>query len=102
MVSVVITTRNEERNLRNCLLSVRAQSYPQERIEIIVVDNNSTDRTVEIAREFTPQVFTMGPERSAQRNHGIIEKARGDVVLYLDADMILAPETIAAGVAAMR
>jgi len=91
-VSVIVTTKNEEKNIENCLKSVKNQTYPADKIEIIVVDNNSTDRTVEIAKQFTDKVFTKGPERSAQRNYGI-ENASGEYILYLDADMILS-ETV--------
>jgi len=65
------------------------QTYPQNRIEIIVVDNNSTDKTKEIARRYTKKVYNKGPERSAQRNYGMLEKARGKYVMYLDADFTL-------------
>jgi glycosyltransferase involved in cell wall biosynthesis len=91
LVSVVITTKNEEKNIRNILESLKIQSYKN--IEIIVVDNNSTDRTKEIAQEYTDKVFNKGPERSSQRNFGV-KQARGEYVLILDADMILAPEVI--------
>lgn len=87
-VSIVLTTRNEEKHISSCLESVRRQDYPAEKFEIIVVDNNSADRTKEIASRFTPLVFDCGPERSAQRNFGI-EHARGKYILYLDADMTL-------------
>lgn len=87
-VSIVVTTRNEERHISSCLESVLRQDYPREKMEIIVVDNSSTDRTKEIASRFTPSVFDHGPERSAQRNFGIAQ-ARGRYILYLDADMTL-------------
>ncbi|MBU4338204.1 glycosyltransferase [Patescibacteria group bacterium] len=45
LVSIVITTKNEERNIANCLESVLRQTYFCGKIEIIVVDNNSTDKT---------------------------------------------------------
>jgi len=88
LVSVVITTKNEEKNIENCLRSIKEQTYPQELIEIIVVDNNSTDRTKEIARKYTDKVYDKGPERSAQRNYGI-NLSKGEYFLFLDADMIL-------------
>jgi glycosyltransferase involved in cell wall biosynthesis len=91
---VVITTKNEEKNIANCLESIKRQTYPQNRIEIIVVDNNSTDGTKEIARKYTKKVYNKGPERSAQRNYGMIEKAKGKYVMYLDADMILSSTVI--------
>ena len=87
LVSVVITTKNEEKNIGNCLQSVAEQSYGN--IEIIVVDNISTDKTKEISRKYTDFVFDKGPERSAQRNFGMINIASGKYVMFLDADMIL-------------
>ena len=92
-VSVIITTRNEEKHIKNCLESITKQTYPQDRIEAIVVDNNSTDKTKEIALTYTSKVYNFGPERSAQRNQGI-RQAQGKYILYLDADMRLSPGVI--------
>jgi len=96
LVSVVITTKDEEKNIRNCLESIQAQTWAN--IEIIVVDNESSDKTQSIANEYTDKVFTKGPERSAQRNYGMFEKASGDYVIYIDADMILSPILIESSV----
>ena len=43
LVSVIITTKNEEKNIANCIESVLRQTYPCDKIEIIVVDNNYID-----------------------------------------------------------
>lgn len=102
LISITITTRNEASNIENCLKSIKAQSYPQDRIETIVVDNGSSDGTKDIARKYTDKVFDKGPERSAQRNYGMLEKSSGEYVMYLDADMILAPGVLAACVKAME
>lgn len=91
LVSVVITTKNEEKNIETCIKSILEQSYPKEKIEIIIVDNNSSDKTKELAQKYTDKVFNKGPERSAQRNYGLLEKSFGEYLLYLDADMILSP-----------
>lgn len=93
LVSVVITTKNEEKNISNCLESIKNQTYPREKIEIIVVDNRSSDKTVKIARTYTRQVFQKGPERSAQRNYGL-QRANGEYLMFLDADMILSGNVI--------
>lgn len=93
LISVIITTRNEQKYIQNCLDSVKKQTYPAENIEIIVVDNNSIDGTKDIAREYTDKIYNCGPERSAQRNLGG-EQAAGKYVIYLDADMILSEEVI--------
>ena len=86
LVSVIVTTKNEERNIRACLESVVQQSMAS--LEVIVVDNNSEDQTSEIAKQYGAKVFKLGPERSAQRNYGV-ENAQGKYILYLDADMRL-------------
>ena len=101
LVSITITTRNEAANIENCLKSILAQTYPHERLEIIVVDNSSTDATKAIALRYTPKVFDKGPERSAQRNCGMLEKSAGEFVMFLDADMIMAPGLVEACVKAM-
>lgn len=94
IVSVVIPTYNEERNIENCLRSVQAQTYPKECIEIIITDSErSVDRTRELAQKYTPLVFIKGRERSAQRNF-CFERARGEYVIYIDADMTLHPDLL--------
>lgn len=93
IASVIVTAKNEERHIGNCLESVKKQAYPRESIEIIVVDNNSSDKTKEIALGYTDKVYNCGPERSAQRNYGV-KQARGRYILYLDSDMALSPDVI--------
>ena len=92
LVTVVVTTRNEEQNIGNCLRSVLLQDYPS--IEVIVVDNNSNDDTKKIAQSFSVEVFNYGPERSAQRNFGLIQIGSGKYGMYIDADMILTPSLV--------
>ena len=91
-VSVIVTTKNEEKNIRRCLESIINQSVDVR--EIIIVDNESSDKTVEIARRYTEKIYQCGPERSAQRNFGIKSCATGKYVMYLDADMILSRRCI--------
>ena len=88
-LSVVISTRNEADNIANC---IRAFDAVREDVEIIVVDNNSTDGTKRIAADLGAKVLDKGPERSAQRNLGW-RTATADWVVILDADMIL-PEAL--------
>lgn len=100
LVSVVITTKNEEKNIENCLLSIKEQTYTE--IEIIVVDNYSTDKTIELSRKYTDKVFEKGPERSAQRNFGILEMSKGKYAMFVDADMIFAPSLVEACVQSLE
>lgn len=97
LVSVVITTKNEASHIGRCLESIKHQQTESE-IEIIVVDNFSSDETRKIAEQYTPYVFLKGPERTSQRNFGLIEKARGYYATFLDADMIATPNLIGAAV----
>ena len=91
LVSIVVTTKNEEESINRCLRSIKNQTYPN--TEILVIDNNSEDKTKEIARRYTKKVFNLGPERSSQRNAGV-QKAKGEYIIYLDADMRLEPKLI--------
>ncbi|MFC1625812.1 glycosyltransferase family 2 protein [Patescibacteria group bacterium] len=95
LVSVVITTKNEANNIFRILHSIKNQSYRS--IEIVVVDNNSTDDTVKMAKEFSSKVYNYGPERSAQRNYGAA-KSKGKYLLFLDADMELTRDVVKSAV----
>src|SRR3989344_687806 len=86
LISVIIPTKNSEKFLEACLKSIKNQTYKN--IEIIVVDNNSTDKTNDIARKYTNLVFTKGRERSEQRKFGG-DIAKGRILIHIDSDMIL-------------
>ena len=87
-VSFVVPTRNSSRTLRRCLESIRDQTGGG--VECIVVDNHSTDGTLETAQLLADKALVGGPERSAQRNLGAGE-ASGQILVFIDSDMILAP-----------
>lgn len=91
LVSIVIPTKNSEEFLEDCLKSIKKQTYKN--IEIIVVDNNSTDKTKKIAQRYTKSVFNKSPERSAQRNFGA-SKSKGDYLFFIDSDMELSEKVV--------
>lgn len=91
LVSVIIPTKNSARTIEACLTSVKNQDYKN--IEIIVVDNFSTDGTQEIAKKYTEKVYERWPERTAQKNYAI-KKAQWEYFLFIDGDMILEEGTI--------
>ncbi len=91
LVSIVVGVKNGERTIEKFLECCKNQTYKN--IEIIVVDNFSADKTLEIAKKYTDKVFTKGPERSAQRNFGI-QNSAGEYILVLDADMYLSKNVI--------
>jgi glycosyltransferase involved in cell wall biosynthesis len=79
-------------------VSIRAQTYKN--IELVVVDNFSTDTTAAIAKKYTEKFFEKGPERSAQRNYGAAQ-ATGEYVVFIDSDMELTETVIASCVEKM-
>lgn len=91
IVSVIVTTKNNTATLNKCLASIKAQTYPQ--VELVIVDNFSTDDTLEIAKKYTKKAYTKGPERSTQRNYAV-QEATGDYIAIIDSDMILSPAVI--------
>jgi len=100
LATLVITTKNEEKNVDNVMKSIKAQTY--ENIEIILVDNGSEDKTKKLALKYTDKVYDKGPERSAQRNYGMITKSKGKYVMFIDCDMILSPNLVKESVKAME
>ncbi|MFZ0130230.1 MAG: glycosyltransferase [Candidatus Dormiibacterota bacterium] len=99
VVSVVVTTRNSGQMLGACLASIRGQTYTA--VELIVVDNHSSDDTLTVAARYADQVVTIGPERSAQRNHGA-SLTTGAALLFVDADMVLDPGVVAEGISLLH
>lgn len=91
-ISAIVPTRNSGRTLAACLGSLRHQTHPD--VEIIVVDNASSDDTPALGRRMAHVFADRGPERSAQRNHGA-ELATGEIVLFIDSDMVLEPTVLA-------
>lgn len=91
LVSVVVPTFNSERFLEKCLASVREQTYAN--VEIIVVDNHSTDRTKEIAEKYQAKTISIDAKRSEARNIGGKE-AKGEWVFFVDSDMELGASVI--------
>ena len=79
-LSVVIIAGNEEKNITDCLESVKWAD------EIIFVDSESTDRTREIANKYTPKVFIKKWEGFVEQRKFSLEKASYDWVLSIDAD----------------
>ncbi len=91
LVSVIIPTKNSERTIRPCLESVCAQTYRN--FEIVVVDNFSSDATVQIAKEYADLVLLAGPERTSQVKLGAAN-SKGDFIYKIDSDFVLEPSVL--------
>ena len=101
-VSVIVAARDEEENIQNCLTSLNNLNYPEGKIQIIIVDDKSTDSTGEIVNEFIKDKakFLMVV---TQKNIGElkgktlaiangIEQATGEIIMTTDADCVVAPD----------
>lgn len=84
-VSIVIPTKNEEKNLPSLLHSIKAQTFTD--IEIIVADAGSTDQTAQLATYLGAKVVKGGMPGPG-RNRGA-EAAKGDIIIFFDADVYL-------------
>jgi len=85
-ISFIIPTYNAERHLVSCLESIRNQGYPQERVEILVIDGGSQDTTLEIAPRFNCKILK-NPKRLAEYGVQIgMQEARGNFLVVFAAD----------------
>jgi mycofactocin glycosyltransferase len=88
-VSVIIPTKDRREELVECLESVFAQDYPEDKVEVIVIDDGSNDRTGDLVRTFPCRFITNNKSRgqSYSRNLGTKE-ANGEFLAFLDSDCV--------------
>lgn len=94
-LSIVVSVRNAKDNLRESLAAIRQSSLPRDTYELIVVDDASTDGSAAIAARYADTVVRLtgraaGPAYA--RNRGV-EQARGPVVAFVSADVLVRPNT---------
>jgi cellulose synthase/poly-beta-1,6-N-acetylglucosamine synthase-like glycosyltransferase len=105
-VSVVVACRNEEKNITTLLRSLAEQNYPADLLEIIVVNDNSTDRTPIVVSEFIAEhrrhpgidiklIYNPFQGKKSAIRHGVTKSA-GEFILMTDADCVVAPGWVSA------
>lgn len=93
LVSIIIPCRNEEKIIGKCLDSILAQEYPKEKLEVLIVDGMSTDKTREIVKEYTEKYDFIRLINNAKltapagMNNGI-EEAKGQAIIIMGAHAI--------------
>src|ERR1700751_469378 len=97
-ISVLINTYNHERYIEQAIVSVLEQYFPAEEIEILVVEDGSTDRKPEIVKKFVPRVRYLRKENGGQASafNACIPELHGCVVSFLDGDDWWAKKKLAA------
>src|ERR1700720_2397081 len=95
--SIIIPAYNEEQYLPRLLNSIAAArsnySGGRDAIEVIVADNDSTDRTAEVAKAHGARVVTVAKRRIAAARNGGGHAARGEIVCFIDGDSAVHPQT---------
>lgn len=101
IATVIVAARNEEKNIGICLTSLDKLIYPQNKLEIILVDDSSNDNTAKIITEFIsdkPKFKLIKPEKDfgstigkARAIANAIEIAKGEIILTTDADCEVSP-----------
>lgn len=94
LVSVLINNYNYGRFLSACIQSALCQDYPE--IEIIVVDDGSTDNSVEAAKSFGPRIVLIEQQNSGQGGaySTAFSRAKGEIVMFLDSDDLLGSHVV--------
>jgi len=96
-LSVILIVRNEEKNIRRCLESVKWAD------EMILVDQSSTDRTTAIALEYTDKIFVTESKNTSEPDREFaVSKTRNDWVFLIDADEVRAKLTYEVCIPAVR
>lgn len=98
-VSIIVPAYNEEKLIGRCIESLLNLDYPKEKLEIIVVDDCSTDRTYEVAKRYEPKGVRVvrtpanGGCAAKTKNYGL-RFATGEVIGFLDSDSFVEPDTL--------
>ncbi len=92
-ISVIVPVHNGSKYIARCLEALRGSSY--ESFEIVVVDDASTDNTVQICRDLGVTVTGLSAQSgpASARNHGA-KKARGEILLFIDSDVLVYENTV--------
>ncbi len=102
-VSVVVPAYNTESMMELCIKSLLSQTYPKDRYEIIIIDNNSTDDTASIIKKY-PVIYLSETEIQspyAARNKGI-KHAKGEIIAFTDSDCVADKDWISNAIVAFE
>ena len=97
-ISIVIPVFNEEQYLAQCLESIQTLDYPLNKLEVLLVDNGSTDKSVDIAKQYGFKVIVKTDVNvGGVRNWGV-KNTTGEVIVFLDSDCVVNPNWLKDGI----
>ncbi len=88
-ISVVISAYNEEKSLTKCLDAITNQTFPRQDYEIIVVDNNSKDKTAQIAKSYGARVIKEERQGNTYAVSTGLNNAQGEIIASTDSDTVV-------------
>ena len=101
MISVIVCAYNEEKLITHCLQALANQNFPTSEFEVVIIDDESTDNTSKLCKEFISNLDQKGPKfkyyriehagLSVARNEGI-NNSHGDIICFIDADALADPQ----------
>lgn len=94
-VSIVVTVYNAQRTIRRCLHSIMDLEYPEDKLEVIVVDDGSTDKSVEIVKGYPVKLIQKARGGYPSAMNTGINMARGDIVVIIDSDIYVTKDWLA-------
>ena len=99
-MTVVVPVRNEEEHIARTLRQLMESDYPRERLQVVAVDDHSSDRSLSVMREQQktyPDLVVLGMEKSAGKRHALaagVALATGQIITFIDSDSFLQPDAL--------
>src|SRR3989344_3228461 len=88
-LSIILPTYNNEKTIDECLKSIFIQDYPKKDFEVLLIDGDSTDRTLEIAKKYRVKILNNSKRAEEAARILGIKQAKGTILSFIDADNIL-------------
>ena len=89
LISIVVPAYNAEAHIRECLDSLLVLDYPKDRLEILIVDNGSTDQTLSIIKTYPVGWLIEEKRGAAAARNAALRLARGEIIAFTDADCVV-------------
>jgi cellulose synthase/poly-beta-1,6-N-acetylglucosamine synthase-like glycosyltransferase len=96
-ISIIIPAYNEEEGIEDTIKSALALDYPRNKLEILVIDDGSKDKTLELARKFESSIVKVFHKKNGGKGTALnlgISKSKGEFIFTMDADSIITPNAL--------